>query len=75
MSKNSSDAKIALLSLSELSRENGYFQGTNQIQTVLSAALNRPSDAGLPAVKTTFICHSCQDTSDKQDNYAIISAM
>lgn len=41
-------------------------------RTGLPAALNRESDAG---VKTTIICLSWQDTGDKQDNYAIMSAM
>ncbi len=75
MCEHLSDAKIVPLSLSGLTREIRYFQGTHQIQTVLSVFSDRPSDTELPPVKTTFICHSCQDTSDKQDNYTIIAAM
>lgn len=75
MCEHLSDTKIVPLSLSGLTREIRYFQGTHQIQTVLSVFSDRPSDTELPPVKTTFICHSCQDTSDKQDNYTIIAAM
>lgn len=78
MSRSSSDAKFVTIIPSELMRGNIFQRDESESAalTVLSAGLTRPSDAGLPTVTTTFICHSCQDTSrDKQDHYAIISAM
>lgn len=78
MSKSSSGAKFVTIILSELMRGNisQRDESESTVLTVLSVGLTRPADAGLPTVTTTFICHSCQDTSrDKQDHYAIISAM
>lgn len=45
---------------SELKRKQIFQKGQIWIK-VSSAVLNQPSDTWLTAVKTTYICHSCQD--------------